>query len=573
MARTLPRNAELADQLDLLADISEILGEESFRVIAYRRAATRIRETPSPVAELALAGRATDLPGIGKTIEQKVVEVVEDGEMRALAKRRQQVPVGVVEFLRLPGVGPKTAARIWTELGVTTLDGLRAAAEDGRLRELSGLGARSEEKILAALAAGAGKKKPAEDRGLLGVALPAVHRVVDELRAHPAAIAVSEAGSVRRRRATVRDLDFIATSADPLALIAAFCGADWVSDVVARGDTKATVVGHQGLRFDLRVVPPECFGNVLQHFTGSKDHNVALREDAQRRGLSISEYGVTTVDTDEVVTHATEEELYEYLGYAFVPPELREADGELVAARERGLPALVELSDLRGELHCHSTWSSDGRGSIEEMATTAKARGYRYLCITDHSHYLRGGRLEAQRREIEEVNSRLKSFRLLQGIEVNIRADGTLDVEDDVLAGLDWVVASLHTAFDRDPTERILAAIDNPHVDCIGHLTGRRLLKRDGATVDVERVVERAVETGTALEINSQPDRLDMRDTHARLAGEAGVLVPVTTDAHSTGALGYAELGIAQARRAWLTKEQVLNTRPWRDIERWTKRT
>jgi len=573
MARTLPRNAELADQLDLLADISEILGEESFRVIAYRRAATRIRETPSPVAELALAGRATDLPGVGKTIEQKVVEVVEDGEMHALTKRRQQVPVGVVEFLRLPGVGPKTAARIWTELGVTTLDGLEAAAEDGRLRELSGLGARSEEKILAALAAGAGTKKPAEDRGLLGVALPAAHRVVEELRAHPAAIAVSEAGSVRRRRATVRDLDFIATSADPSALIGAFCEADWVSEIVARGDTKATVLGHQGLRFDLRVVPPECFGNVLQHFTGSKDHNVALREDAQRRGLSISEYGVTTVETDEVVTHATEEELYRYLGYAYVPPELREADGELAAARDGGLPELVELSDLRGELHCHSTWSSDGKGSIEEMATTAKARGYRYLCVTDHSHYLRGGRLEAQRKEIEEVGARLKGLRLLQGVEVNIRADGTLDVEDDVLAGLDWVVASLHTAFDRDPTERILAAIDNPHVDCIGHLTGRRLLKRDGASVDVERVVARAVETGTALELNSQPDRLDLRDTHARLAGEAGVLVPVTTDAHSKGALVYAELGIAQARRAWLTKEQVLNTRPWREIERWTMRT
>ena len=572
MARTLPRNAELADQLDLLADISEILGEESFKVIAYRRAATRIRETPSPVAELALAGRATDLPGIGKTIEQKVVEVVEDGEMHALAKRRQQVPVGVVEFLRLPGVGPKTAARIWTELGVTTLDGLQAAAQDGRLRELSGLGARSEEKILAALAAGAGKKKPMEDRGLLGIALPAVHRVVDELRAHPAAIAVSEAGSVRRRKATVRDLDFIATSSDPPALISAFCDADWVSEVVARGDTKATVVGHQGLRFDLRVVPPECFGNVLQHFTGSKDHNVALREEAQRRGLSISEYGVTTVETDEVVTHATEEELYQYLGYGYVAPELREADGELAAARDGGLPELVELSDLRGELHCHTTWSSDGKGSVEEMATTAKARGSRYLCITDHSHYLRGGRLEAQRREIEEIGARLKGFRLLQGIEANIRADGTLDVEDDVLAGLDWVVASLHTAFDRDPTERILAAIDNPHVDCIGHLTGRRLLKRDGATVDVERVVERAVETGTALEINSQPDRLDMRDTHARLAGEAGVLIPVTTDAHSTGALAYAELGIGLARRAWLTKEQVLNTRPWREIERWTKR-
>jgi DNA polymerase (family 10) len=571
MAKALPRNSELADQLDLLADVSEILGEESFKIIAYRRAATRIRESPSPVAELALSGRAKELPGIGKTIEEKVREVVEEGEIQALKRRRERVPAGVVDFLRLPGVGPKTAARIWTQLGVTSLEALQAAAEAGRLRELSGMGARSEEKILAALAAGAGRKKPVEDRGLLGVALPAVAQVVAELSAHPAAIAVSEAGSVRRRRETVRDLDFIATSADPEALIAAFCEAPWVAEVFARGDTKATVGGHQGLRFDLRVVPPECFGNVLQHFTGSKDHNIFLREEAQRHGLSISEYGVTVVETGEVVTHASEAELYEYLGYEHVPPELREASGELAAARERRLPRLVELSDLAGELHCHSTWSADGKGSIEEMARTAKSRGLRYLCLTDHSHYLRDGRLEAQWKEIEVVNERVKPFRVLRGIEANIRADGTVDVPDDVLAELDWVVASLHTAFDRSPTERILAAIDNPHVDCIGHLTGRRLLKREGAAVEVERVIARAVETGTALEINSQPDRLDLRDTHARLAGEAGALVPVTTDAHSTGALSYAELGIAQARRAWLTKEQVLNARPWREVQRATK--
>ena len=568
MAKALPRNGELADQLDLLADLSEILGEESFKVIAYRRAATRIRETPSSVAELALSGRAKELPGVGRTIEEKVREVVEEGEIQALKRRRERVPEGVVDFLRLPGVGPKTAARIWTQLGVTTLDGLEAAAKDGRLRQLSGMGARSEEKIVAAIASGAGQKRRHEDRGLLGVALPAVTQVVAELAAHPAAIAVSEAGSVRRRRETVRDLDLIATSEDAPALIAAFCEAPWVAEVIARGDTKATVSGHQGLRFDLRVVPPECYGNVLQHFTGSKDHNIFLREDAQRRGLSISEYGVTIVDTDEVVTHASEEDLYAFLGYEPVPPELREASGELTAARERRLPRLVQLEDLCGELHCHSTWSADGKGSIEEMARAAKARGYRYLALTDHSHYLREGRLERQWEEIEAVNARIPSFRVLRGIEANIRADGTIDVDDDVLAELDWVVASLHTAFDRSPTERVLAAVDNPHVDCIGHLTGRRLLKRDGASLDVERVVTRAAETGTALEINSQPDRLDMRDTHARLAGEAGVLVPVTTDAHSTGALAYAALGIGQARRAWLTSEQVLNARPWREVAR-----
>jgi DNA polymerase (family X) len=571
MAKTLPRNAEIADQLDLLADISEILGEESFRVLAYRRAATRIRETPGPVAELALSGRATDLPGIGKTIEQKVVEIVNDGEMHALAKRRQSVPEGVVEFLRLPGIGPKTAARIWSELGVTTLDGLREAAEAGRLRDLSGLGARSEEKLLKALEAGAGQKKPAENRGLLGIALPAVTAVVDELRAHPAAIAVSEAGSVRRRRETVRDLDLIATSSDLGALIAAFCEGPWVSEVVARGPTKATVVGHQGLRFDLRVVPPECYGNVLQHFTGSKDHNVALREEAQRRGLSISEYGVTTVETEEVVTHATEEELYEYLDYQPIPPELREDDGELAAARDRRLPDLVELRDLKGEMHCHSTWSSDGHNSIEEMATTAKSRRYSFLIVTDHSHYLRGPRLEAQWKEIEQVSARLKPFRVLRGIEVNIRADGSLDVDDETLAELDWVVASIHAAFDRSPTERILGAIENPHVDAIGHLTGRKILKRPGTDVDIERIVEQAAATRTALEINSQPDRLDLRDTHARLAGEAGVLIPINTDAHEVPALAHAELGVGLARRAWLTKEQVLNTRSWAQIQKLRK--
>ena len=564
MAKALPRNAELADQLDLLADLSEILDEESFKVIAYRRAATRIRESPLPIAELALEGKAKELPGIGRTIENKVVEVVRVGEMEALTRRRQRVPAGVVGFLRLPGVGPKTAARLWTQLGITSLASLKAAAEAGRLRDLSGMGAKSEEKILRALEAGVGEQ--AEPRRLLGMALPAARRVATELAAHPAAIAVSEAGSVRRRRDTVRDLDLIATSSDAPALIAAFCDGKWVSEVIARGDTKATVVGHDGLRFDLRVVPPECYGNVLQHFTGSKDHNIALREEAQRRGLSISEYGVTIVDTGEVVTHASEDELYSYLGYASVPPELREGTDEIAASRARALPELVRLSDLRGEMHCHSTWSADGKNTIEEMARAAKARGYRFMCLTDHSHYLRDGRIEAQWEEVAAVNALVKPFRVLRGVEANIRADGSLDVADDVLAQLDWVIASLHTSFDRNPTERILGVIDNPHVDCIGHLTGRRLLKRDGAAVDVELVVERAAETGTALEINSQPDRLDMRDTHARLAGEAGVLIPITTDAHSLGAFDYAELGVAQARRAWLTKEQVLNTRSWREI-------
>jgi DNA polymerase (family 10) len=560
----LPRNQDVADALDELADVSEILGEQGFRVLAYRRAATRIRETGASVAELAQQGTAKELPGIGATIESKIVEMTETGSMSALEKRRAEVPAEVRQFLRLPGLGPKTAARIWRELGVTTLEELRVAAEQQRVRSLQGLGAKSEERILEALAKGFGPEP--ERRGLLGVGLPVVRQVVEELRAHPAAVQVSGAGSVRRGRETFRDLDVIATATDPTALIGHFVTLPWVLDVAARGDTKATVVTKQGLRIDLRVVPPEDFGSLLQHFTGSKDHNVALREEAQRRGLSISEYGVTVVETGEVHRFAVEDDLYRFLGYEPIPPELRESSGELQAARNGSLPALVSVGDLVGELHCHSDWSSDGKASIEEMARTAKSHGYRFLALTDHSHYLREGRMEAQWREIDEVNARVKPFKVLRGVEANIRADGAIDVDDELLAELDWVVASLHHAFDKNPTERILTAIDHPHVDCIGHLTGRKLNRRPGADVDIEQVVARAVETKTALEINSQPDRLDMRDVHARLAGEAGVLVPVTTDAHSTGALGYRELGIAQARRAWLTKEHVLNTRPWREI-------
>ena len=562
---TLPRNSDLADRFDQLADLSEILGEQSFRIGAYRRAATRIRDTATSVAELALEGKAKELPDIGKTIEAKIVEVAETGDMAALAQRRAEVPGEVASFMRLPGLGPKTAARIWRELGVTTLPELKAAAEGERLRALSGMGAATEAKILKALAEGQGAAEPM--RGLLGKGLPVVREVVELLRDHPAAVEVSEAGSTRRRRETFRDLDVIATATDAAALTEYFIGLPWVLDVVAHGDTKATVITNQGLRLDLRVVPPESYGDLLQHFTGSKEHNVALREQAQRDGLSVSEYGVTVVETGEVRTFADEASLYAFLGYSFIPPELRENGGELEAARAGALPRLVELDELRGEMHCHSTWSADGKATIEEMARAAQARGYEFLCLTDHSHYLREGRIEEQWREIAKVNQRLDGFRVLRGVEANITAKGDVDVPAETLAELDWVVASLHTSLDRNPTERVLAAIENPDIDCIGHLSGRRLSRRAGAELDIELVVERAVATRTALEINSQPDRLDLRDSHARLAGAAGVAIPVNTDAHSTAAFSYAELGIGQARRAWLTKEHVLNTRTWAEIE------
>jgi DNA polymerase (family 10) len=551
---------DVAEQLELLADLLEIEGEASFRVLAYRRAATRIRETAGSVAELALAGRAKELQGIGKTIEEKIVQVVEDGEMHALTKRKKIIPPEVVSFMRLPGLGPKTAARIWQELGVTTIDELKRAAEQEQLRTLAGLGAKTEERILKALAE---KKQEPSDRRLLGDGLRALLAVVEVLQEHPAAVKVSEAGSARRRKETFRDLDIIATAKDPEALIDYFTRLKWVIEVVAKGPTKATVLSNEGLRFDLRVVPPESYGNLLQHFTGSKDHNVALRERAVKDGLSVSEYSITVVETGEELTFAEEEQVYERLGYQFIPPELRENSGELEAARKGELPQLVELSDLKGDLHTHTSYS-DGRDSLEQMALAARARGYAYYAVTDHPR----GTLAEQDLEIDALNERLKPFRILKGIEVNIRIDGSVSLPDEVLAKRDWVMASLHAAFDRSPTERVLAAMENPHVDCIGHLTARKINIRPPANVDVERVVAKALETGTFLEINAQPNRLDLRDTHARLAGEAGVKIAVNTDAHQLSALQHIEMGVAQARRAWLTKDQVLNTRTWSQIEK-----
>ena len=567
MVNALPRNADVAAQFDLLADLMELEGADRFRVSSYRSAASRIRETGSSVAQLALDGRAKELQGIGKTIEGKIVEIVEDGEIHALSKRKDVVPGDVALFMRLPGLGAKTAARIWHELGVTTLDELRAAAEQQRLRDLGGLGAKTEERILRAL----NDTAEAEPfRPLLGDALPALLAVVEVLREHPASAQVSDAGSARRWKETIRDLDIIATASDPPALIDYFTSLKWVVEIAAKGDTKATVVSNDGYRFDLRVVPPESYGNLLQHFTGSKEHNLALREAAVRRKLSVSEYGVTETEGGTVHTHETEEELYRFLGYEWIPPELRENSGELEAARAGELPALVELDDIRGDLHSHSTWS-DGKDTLEAMATAAKARGYAYLAITDHGERLREGRAEQQWTEVDELNERLKPFRIVKGVEVGIRADGGLALRDEALAGFEWVIASLHTSFDRNPTERVLAAIENPHVHMIGHLSARKLNIRPGADVDIERVVERAVETGTFLEINAQPNRLDLRDTHARVAGEAGVKIPVNTDGHQLSALGHMPIGVAQARRAWLTKEQVLNTRTWKQIEKLRK--
>jgi DNA polymerase (family 10) len=568
----LPSNPELAERFELLADMLELDGADAFRLAAYRRAAARIRESAVPVAQLALDGKATRLSGIGSTIEAKIVEVVETGDMNALAKLRDKLPPGLVEVMHVPGLGPKTARKLWSELGVETLDDLRAAAEQERLRVLPGLGAKTEERILKSLAAPR-KDLAATGRTLLGRALPAVRRAVQEIEASGLADRVSEAGSVRRRAETTKDIDLIATATDPAALTAFFVEREWVAEVVAQGGTKATVVSHEGFRFDLRVVPPECYGNLLQHFTGSKDHNVALREDAVRRGFSVSEYGVLDVESDETFQAADEEQVYEHLGYTWIPPELRENRGELDVAREGTLPHLVELADLKGDLHMHTDWS-DGRATLEEMVLASKERGHRYVAICDHARRLRDGRLEAQAEAIAELNERLSGIRVLSGIEVDIRADGSLDFADEALAERDWVMASIHSGFDGTRerlTERLVAALEHPHVDCIGHPTGRKINRRPPYELDFGRICEVAVATGTFLEINAQPDRLDLTDTLAHAAVEASVRIVVSTDAHRLHELDNLELGVAQARRGWVTPEQVVNTRSWAEVKKLKK--
>jgi DNA polymerase (family 10) len=571
MAQTLPSNADLADRFELLADLLELDGADSFRLAAYRRAATRMRESAAPVAQMALDGRATQIPGIGGTIAAKIVELTETGDLQALAKLRDRVPAGLVDVMRVPGLGPKTARRLYTDLDIQTASELRSAAAEGRLRSLSGLGPKTEERILKYFAT---PRETVEYRTLLGRALPAVEAAVEELRCHAAAERVSEAGSVRRRVETVRDLDLIATATDPAALTSHFAGLPWVAEVAAKGPTKATVVSYDGLRFDLRVVPPECFGNLLQHFTGSKDHNVALREGAVKRGLSVSEYGVAMTESGDVFTAATEGALYERLGYAWIPPELRENRGELVAARDGRLPDLLELDDLQGDLHMHTDWS-DGRDTLEAMARAALALGRRYIAICDHAKRLKDGRLERQSEDIAAVAAELEGLQILTGVEVDIRRDGSLDMSDGQLAERDWVMASIHAGFDAGPaalTDRIVAAMENPYVDAIGHPTGRKLNTRGAYELDLERVLAKAVETGTFLEINSQPDRLDLIDVHARAAIEAGVKLVVSTDAHEVAHLAHLPLGVAQARRGWVTATGVVNARPWAEVAAMRKR-
>jgi DNA polymerase (family 10) len=562
-----PSNAAIAAAFDELGDLYELDGAVVHRVVAYRNAAKAVREAPTSIAALTREGRVTGVPGIGKTLEEKLKALLETGTIPAAEKLRAKFPPGLIDLTRLPGLGPKRARRLFDELNIDSLDALKTAAEEQRLRSVKGFGPKFEESVLAAFAAGVAEK--AAPRVLLNRAIELGDAIVDELRRHPAAVHVELAGGVRRLADSVKDLDIVAASDDPPALAAALAQIDLVESASASGENAARARTHNGVSLDLRVVAPDQFGNLLQHFTGSKNHNMKLRERAVRKGLHVSEYGILDDATGETLRCATEEEVYARLGLPWIPPELREDRGEL----EPGfvVPELIVQADLKGDLHCH-TIASDGRNTAEEMVCGARDRGLEYIAITDHSATHGFGNdvsPDALKRQIELVrglNDKYDDIEVLVGTETNILPDGSPDYDDDLLAELDWVVGSVHTSFgmsEAEMTTRIVAAVEHPHVDCIGHLTGRKIERRPPYDVDTDAVFAAAAKAGTMLEINSAPDRRDLNDVHARAARDAGVTIIINTDAHGVSTQGISQWGIATARRARFTKDDVANTRPW----------
>ncbi len=556
-------NKRLAEILNRIADFLELKGEVVYKINAYRRAARAIESISEDIEELCRQNRLYEIPGVGERIAKKIREFVETGTIRKYEKLRKEFPEELVKLLDVPYLGPKTLKLAYEKLGVRNLEDLKRVLEDGSLARLPGMGPKKVENI----------KKGLElylrgsDRMLLGEALELVEHVISGIKEHCQKVAY--AGSLRRMKETVGDIDILAVG-ESKPIMDAFTSIEGVTEVIAKGDTKSSIlIGTR--QVDIRVVEPHQWGAALQYFTGSKEHNVHLRELAKEKGLKINEYGVFKVDTGERIAGESEEEVYECLGLVWIPPELREDRGEIEAAMRGELPQLLDYGDIKGDLHIHSNWS-DGGFSIQDIAKAAEKIGYSYIAITDHSksvkiaHGLDEKRLLKQIEEIDRINRALNGrFVVLKGIEVDILPDGSLDLSDDVLRELDWVVASVHTRFNEDATERIIAAMENPYVTCIGHPTGRMLFQREGYPVDWEKVFEAAAKTGTCLEINAHQDRLDLPDYLVKAAKEAGVKFAIGTDAHHVGQLWMMKLGVGVARRGWLTKEDVVNC--W-DVER-----
>jgi DNA polymerase (family X) len=580
MAVTAPElsNAAIAAALEELGDLYELDGAIVHRVLAYRTAAKVVREASVSVAGLAREGRASELPGIGKTLQEKILALVQTGAIPAAERLRAKFPPGLIAITRLPGLGPKRARLLHSELGIDSLQALRDAALAQRLRIVRGLGPKLEESVLSALQElDANPNAARSPRILLPRALEIGETLVGGLQTLAGdGTHIELAGSIRRQADSTKDIDIVAVSPRPTTLAKSLAKLEQIERVSSEGKAGAKARTHSGIGVDLRIAAPGQLGNLLQHFTGSGAHNASLRETAVRRGLHVSEYGILDDASGASNAYVTEHEVYERLGLHYIEPELRENRGELESARAGALPKLIELGDIRGDLHSH-TIASDGHNTIEEMGLAARDRGYEYLAITDHSASHGFGndvspeQLRRQIAFVREADARVQGLELLAGSEVNILPDGTLDYEDDLLRELDWVIASVHTSFgmgEQKMTERMIAAIEHPLVDAIGHPTGRLIERREPYAIDLEAVFAAAARTATMLEINANPDRRDLSEVHARAAVRAGVRIVIDSDAHRTGTLANMRWGVATARRAWLTKDDVANALPWAELRR-----
>lgn len=566
-------NRTVAECFSEIADLLELLGENPFKIRAYRRGAEAVLALDEPVNEAIEANRS--VPGLGEALKAKALEYTATGRMEYLERLRDEVPPAIIGLTQVPGIGAKTAWKLYNALGVEDPASLLAAARSGLIRKVPGFGERTEENIIRALTMHAS----AQARRPLYTVLPAVERIVQELRRVDGVTAVSPGGSVRRRCETIGDIDIVAASTDPKRLLDAFVGLDEFQEVLSRGSVRASALTRDGVQCDIWVVEPGQFATALHHVTGSKEHHVALRGIAGRMGLKISEYGVTRDSDGAVLPVHSEEDLYALLGMDYVPPELRENRGEIDAALAHELPMLIEASHIRGDLHMHSNWS-DGTLSIAQMARAARDMGYEYIAITDHSRSLaiaRGlseERFLQQLEEIQRARREVPGIHILAGSEVDILRDGSLDFDDSLLERADIVIASIHSGFKQDKetiTSRIIKAMRNPNVDIVAHPTGRLLGRRPGYAVDIEAVIREAKATNTALEINSYPERMDLSDVNARAAMEAGVMVAINTDSHAAEELENIKFGIWTARRAWLGPRNVLNARPLDELLSWLR--
>ncbi len=566
-------NWEISGIFVEIAELLEILGENPFKARAYRNAARLLENTGHDVEQLVREDKLEELPGIGSALSAKIKELVTTGRLQYYEDLRRKVPPDLLRMLQIPGVGAKTV-QLFLSHNITTMEDLEAAARNRRLRELPGIGQKTEEEILHGIAV----MQERQRRWLLNVAAAAVKEIRGYLAGWAPGVIMEAAGSYRRGRETVGDLDFVAAYGDAAALIAYFVQAPWVREVVAEGEMKATVLTRWGIQADLYVVPPRQYASTLHHFTGSKEHNVAMRERARARGWKISEYGIQK--GEESFFPATEEEFFSLLGLSYIPPELREDRGEIQAAERGELPSLVETGDIKGDLHAHSN-QTDGINTIAELAGAAMARGYQYLAVTDHSRSLAftngltEERLLQQRDEIDSLNREWEHFQLLAGTEVDILSKGQLDFDDRLLSQMDVVVASVHSGFRQEQAvlnERIEAVLKNEHVDIIGHPTGRLIGRREPYALDVARMLELAAETGTALEINASPDRLDLGDVYVRQGRELGVKFAINTDAHEAHYLDDMRYGVLTARRGWAGRQDIINTKPLQELKAWLKK-